>query len=269
MSDDLLPDEDLSRPRPSRHNPLSSLNSLKARLPSLPPQDLTEPAHRLQYPEDVYGYMICAFLFVVGIVLALVHGAGAQKHYNALLPALASVAAVVLGVVIYRFRNRFVSALGSILTAFLILLQRPPTSLVVLWYAAFIFAFVYMFWLTRRQSKAARAQMEESKRAGRGSPRDRRSSPSSSRGPGRKKGKDDEDESTKRPAANKRYTPPQPPKPKRSRNLSADEALAGKTKAKPKAKAKASAASGRRGASDGDGDVDEDQPRRRLLRRHP
>lgn len=265
MSNDLLPDDDFSDSPGSRPGFLSSL---KERLPSVPPQDLTKPAHRMQSPEDVYGYVILGILFVVGIILALVHGPGSPKHPNALLPALGSMAAVVTGVVIYRFRNRFFGALGVIITAFLIILQHPPSSLIGLWWGTFILAFPYMVWLTRRQSKAARAQMEAEKRSGRGSPRDRRASAATSAGSRRrkKKGKDDEDEDTKRPAANKRYTPPQPPKPKRSRNLSADEALAGKTKSKPKAKAKASAASGDRGADD---DLKDDGPRRHLLRRRP
>ena len=179
------------------------------------------PPSRMQPPEDQAGYLLVLGMIVLGIVLTIVHGKGSPKHPLHWVQIIGLVVAGLTPVAIFRYANRFVTAMMVVVAAFCISLVAPPSNLFYLYYAVLLGPLGYAFWLTRRQSKAARAQAA---RNGRG-PSNRAASGRGAPGRGGKSG----DSAPKRggrkgdvdvivPVANRRYTPPKAPRerPKRS-----------------------------------------------------
>lgn len=184
--------------------------------PSPPPPKKAAPAGqatakpvRMQPPEDRYGYAVAALLFVAGIVFATVHGAGQAKHPDPIFPALGSVLAVLLALAIWRYRNRFASAMLAVLAAALVDTTKPPTDLVILDYLVIISAFIWAVWLTLRQSKATKALAASQPRL---TPEQRRAQRKA-----RKRGEEPASEGRHTPAASRRYTPPKPREPRKTR----------------------------------------------------
>lgn len=218
-------EEEEDRPRPTGF--LTRLRQSGAQLlagPHVAAED-NPPPSRMQPPEDRVGYAVAAVLVVAGVLIAAVHGKGGAKHPNPLLPILGVVAAAALPVAIMRFRNRFISAILGVLAALLIVFDaKPPNELIGVYYLTVIVGIGWMFWLTRKQSKAARTQLKNQPRAtpeARRAARDRR-----------KRG--EKEPARSGPAPNRRYTPPQPPKPKRPRGAPIEPAGARGKKADAK-----------------------------------
>jgi hypothetical protein len=206
LGNQLVPRAPRERPQPPQ-NPLAWLSDANKAMHAggYPP-----PPSRMQPPEDQVGYVLVVAMVLLGIILTVVHGKGSPKHPHHWLQIIGLVVAVVTPVAIFRFANRFVTAIMVVVSAFLISLVSPPDNWVGLYYIVLISPLGYAFWLTRRQSKAARAV------SGRGSgDRDSngRSGNRRNTGGGRKPSKDPE-----MPTANRRYTPPKGPRerPKRS-----------------------------------------------------
>ncbi len=223
-----------------------------------PPAEVDEdaPPTRMQPPEDRVGYAVAVVLVIAGVLFATVHGKGSPKHPNPLLPILGVVAAVALPVAIVRFRNRFISAILGVISALLISFSKPPNSLIGIFYFTVIVGIGWMFWLTRKQSKAAKAQLKNQPRRStdqRGAPRQRRR-------------RGEKTPQPTGPTANRRYTPPQPPKPKRARGAPLE--TAGRKKGEADVGRTARKAVGRTGAGKAEAaDADEAPPARRVLRR--
>jgi hypothetical protein len=166
------------------------------------------PPSRMQPPEDQVGYVLALVIVVLGIVLTVTTGKGSPKHPMHWIQIIGLVAAGLTPVAIFRFANRFITAMLVVVAAFCISLVHPANSVGQLSYVVLIAPLGYAFWLTRRQSKAARAQNSRD-RSGRG-PNQRDTAP--------KRGGRHKERDVIVPVANRRYTPPKGPRerPKRS-----------------------------------------------------
>ncbi|MGH9077520.1 MAG: hypothetical protein ACRDY0_08725 [Acidimicrobiales bacterium] len=203
---------------------------------------------QIQRPEDRYGYAVAAFLVAVGVVFALVHGTPAAVHgahgsttthpvqTNSLFPALGAAVAAGL-VVAIRLGNRFAAAIVAVVASLLVETSTPPANLRVLFYLTLFIPLGWAFWLTRRQSKAARAAAAAQPRL---TPEQRRAD--RERRKAVKRG-EDVPALARAVSQSRRYTPPQPGPPKRTRKELAAEvganARAGRRPARTEAKTKA------------------------------
>lgn len=178
------------------------------------------PPSRMQPPEDQAGYVLVVAMIALGIALTIVHGKGSPKHPLHWVQIIGLVVAALTPVAIFRYANRFVTAMMVVVAAFCISLVAPPSNLFYLYYAVLLGPLGYAFWLTRRQSKSARAL---SARNGR---------PSKSRDATPKRGARKGDVDVIVPVANRRYTPPKAPRerPKRSELAAAPQEPTGRRK---------------------------------------
>jgi hypothetical protein len=217
--DDLL-DNNYRAPRPPRRpapvSPLGRLSELNTRLAD--PTDPDAPPSRMQRPEDQIGYLVAVAIVVIGIIFTTVHGKGSPKHPHTYLEIAGIVVAGLVPIAIFRYANRFTSAIMVVVSSLFISFVRPPNSWIGLYYLMLIGALGYAFWLTRHQSKMARLQTQAKRtnaQLNRKGAQDRRRGRPSTVAPRAGKGKRDEPTT---PPPNRRYTPPQAPRerPKRS-----------------------------------------------------
>jgi hypothetical protein len=175
------------------------------------PSDPDAPPSRMQRPEDQVGYGVAVAIVVIGIIFALVHGKGSPKHPHTSIEIIGVIVAALTPLAIFRYANRFVSAIMVVLASLLISIVRPPDKWIGLYYVMLVGSLGYAFWLTRHQSKAARLQTVNRRTETTG--RNRTQSASTAARGKRRKG-----EEQIVPTRNRRYTPPQAPRerPKRS-----------------------------------------------------
>lgn len=201
LDDRLITEQQPPQPAPPRRSPLAWMSEAN---PKMGGDDDKQPPSRMRPPEDQVGYLIAIVMVVIGVIFAADSGA-ADSH--PIFAIVGTVVAAALPLAIFRLANRFVSAVGAILAAFLISLGQlhPHGGLVGLYYVLLIAALGYGFWLTRRQGKAAKLQ-------------------ASARGQGRaggsRRGRDKAPEPTG-PPANRRYTPPKATRSRQTRTEAA------------------------------------------------
>ena len=176
---------------------------------------------RMQPPEDRYGFALAALLVVVGVLFGTVHGTGSPAHPDDIAPLLGAALGFVLFAVIWLYANRFTSAGVAVVAGLLIENTQPPKSLLDLRYVMLVAPLGYAFWLTRRQSKAARELAGSRPRL---TPDERRAQRDEQKA--RKRGEAPPPPIRATPSPNRRYTPPQPARPKRTRKEIAAEAAA-------------------------------------------
>ncbi len=179
---------------------------------------------RMEPPEDLVGYGIAALLVVIGVLFATVHGPGSPAHPDNIVP-LAGVAVALALVAVIRLGNRFATAMTAVVAALLVETAKPPTELVILFYVSLVVPLGYAFWLTRRQSKAARAIAATQPHL---SPEQRKAQREQRKA--QKRGEAPPPPVRATPSRNRRYTPPQPARPKRTRKEIAAEAAVAASK---------------------------------------
>src|ERR1700722_3790822 len=84
------------------------------------------PPSRMQPPEDQAGYVLVVAMVILGTVLTVVHGKGSPKHPDRWLQIIGLAIAVLTPLAIFRWANRFVTAIMVVVSALFISLVHPP-----------------------------------------------------------------------------------------------------------------------------------------------
>jgi hypothetical protein len=151
-----------------------------------------EPPTRMRGREPLQAYVVAAVLAVVGVLNLLVTtGKGAPAHPTLWLSYAGIVIAVLLAGSV-QLRNRLISPFTAIIGAFFVTTAKAPAVLSIPHLIALFAALGFALTVSLRQRKDQKA-----------------AAPAGARGRGRRRGQAAPDPGeAKRPAANRRYTPP-------------------------------------------------------------